>query len=461
MAKGARGNAASAPLFRLAFDFVALTELVWEAALEDGQVYRNEAVDITSSVKSDLLQIALNGAGYKTARVTRLINHQNITTTSLKHQDCASQFQYIHVVTETQWKQGAAQSFGQTEIEIQLIGGKPFMKFTARFISQLLLLITFAVLSTSSVLAQAILDSAPISDQKAGSVLIFNYYGSNPANRNAEDTKINITNTHAQRGGTMAIFFIDSLSGAVMDAHVCLAANQSVSFLTSDVDPGAKGYIVAVSVDAATGVPNYFNYFTGSESIKMETGYLGSLNAEAISALVSSPTAPAPGEVASATVATLKFDGVRYNRVPGMLVLDHIPSFTDGNRTLVIVNQLGGSLVGNNKPDNLTTLQGVVYDIGTMAYFWQMGNINNFQLRRVIANDFPQTTPSMNTVIPSGHHGWMKFAPIGGYKSVTGAVLYLNQNTSSAVSRFNGSRNLHHMSLTTDELTIPVYPKNC
>lgn len=331
------------------------------------------------------------------------------------------------------------------------------MNLVARSISQLLLFIAFAVVSASSVFAQAIPDSAPLSDQKAGSILIFNYYGSDAANSKSEDTQVHITNTHPQKAGMMAIFFISAASGMTSDASVCLAPNQTVSFKTSDVDPGEKGYIVAVSVDVATGQPNYFNYFIGSAFIRMAPGYMANLNAETISAL-----ALAPGVNAGDGRATLKFDGVNYNKVPNILALDNIPAIADGNRTMVIVNHLGGSLPGNQKPDDLTGLTGVVYDMTTQAYPWQESNINSFQFRKVIADDFPKTTPVISTVIPLQAFGWMKFWPTTRSKGVTGAVLYLNKGDVPDYGYvLNGGHNLHHLSLTTAELTIWAYPRKC
>lgn len=332
---------------------------------------------------------------------------------------------------------------------------KTFMKLNR--ILQSFLFIAFAVVSATSVFAQYMPDNAPISDQKVGSVLIFNYYGSSITNHNLENTRMSITNTNLQKAGTMAIFFIDTVSGVVTDSYICLAPNQTGSWVMSDVDPGVKGYAIAVSVDD-TGRPNKFNHFTGSESIKMMSGYQASLNAETISALVESPTIF--DGLQNGVAATLKFDGVRYNKVPGALVLDYIPAIADGNRTMVIVNQLGGSLFNGNKPDDLGGMTGTVYDWGTKAYFWQAA-VNSCQLRKVIANDFPQTGPNMSVAIPAGTYGWMKFWPHGANKGVTGAVLYLNTSTAQNDSRFNGGRNLHHLTLTTDELTIPITVPNC
>lgn len=336
------------------------------------------------------------------------------------------------------------------------------MKLSIRSISQSLLLITFAILSASSVFAQAVPDNAPISSQKTGSVLIFNYYGSSSTNRMIEDTQVHVTNTHPQQVGMMSIFFIDP-AGDVLGTHLCtLYPNQPASFLMSDVDPGGKGYIIAVSVDQ-TGRPNKFNYFTGSESIKMPTGHSAAVNAETISALVESPTIGANGPLENGVAATLKFDGVRYNKLPSALVLDYIPAIGDGNQTMVIINQIGGSLLNGSKPDNLTSLTGTVYDVTTKAYFWQLGNINSCQLKKVIANDFPQTGPNMSTAIKPGMYGWMKFWPHQANKGVTGMVLYLNTGVvpSASDSRFNGGRNLHHLMQTTDELTIPLIQIQC
>lgn len=331
------------------------------------------------------------------------------------------------------------------------------MTFTNKHISQSLLIVAFALVSAISVFAQAIPDNAPISDQKPGSVLIFNYYVSKSTDISFENTRMGITNTNAQQAGQMSLFFIDTDSGKVMSSYICLAPNRAVSWLISDVDPDVKGYMIAVSVDA-TGRPNKFNYFTGSESVKTASGYRADLNAEAISALVESPTVF--DGLNNGVAAWLKFDDVRYNKVPGALVLDYIPSIADGNKTMVIVNQIGGSLLNGGKPEDLGPMTGTVYDMATKAYFWQTA-VNNCQLRKVIANDFPQTGPNMSAAIPAGTYGWMKFWPHTPNKGMTGAVLYLNPNTSSNVSRFTGGRNLNHLRLTADELTIPIIIPQC
>jgi hypothetical protein len=66
-----------------------------------------------------------------------------------------------------------------------------------------------------------------------------------------------------------------------------LTENQTTSFLTSDLDPGTTGYIVAIATDL-TGCPVSHNFLIGDEFIKTVVGgttFFGSLGAEAISAL--------------------------------------------------------------------------------------------------------------------------------------------------------------------------------
>jgi hypothetical protein len=187
------------------------------------------------------------------------------------------------------------------------------------------------------------LASAEVSDQKAGSVLIYNYYASVAGQESEANTRINITNTSPTSKAYVHLFFVaDGCS--VADNFLCLTKNQTATFLISDVDPGMKGYIVAVAVDQDTGCPVSFNYLIGDEYVRTAAGFTANLGAEAFAALFNG-NLPSCDE--NSFTADLAFNGSAsgYNRAPRVLALSNIPSPIDGNDTLVIINRVGGSLL--------------------------------------------------------------------------------------------------------------------
>src|SRR5215471_8905496 len=116
------------------------------------------------------------------------------------------------------------------------------------------------------------------SDQKAGALLFYNAYTSSATSANTANTRINITNTNALSGIFVHLFFVDGSTCSVADSFICLTQNQTASFLTSDVDPGINGYIVAVTVNGA-GVPVPFNFLIGDEYVKYGSGHAANLGA--------------------------------------------------------------------------------------------------------------------------------------------------------------------------------------
>ncbi len=294
---------------------------------------------------------------------------------------------------------------------------------------------------------------SPISDQKAGSVLFFNIQTSNPSSPSTQNTRINLTNTHPSLPTFVHLFFVDGATCSVADSYVCLSQNQTVSFLSSNLDPGTTGYIVAVAVNRI-GCPVNFNYLIGDEYVKFSTGHAANLGAEAFSAL----SGRMPVCDGNSNTAVLAFDDLAYNAAPRVLALDNIGARADGNDTLLVLNRFGGSLVTG--PSTLSNIFGILYDDAEAASSFGFSP-GTCQLRLSLSNNFPRTVPRFETVIPAGQTGWMKLystSDIG----LLGAAINFNPNSSTAAGAFSQGHNLHKLRLSTAmTLTIPVFPPGC
>ena len=298
--------------------------------------------------------------------------------------------------------------------------------------------------------------ASDISDQKSGSVLIYNLYTSNATVPAVQNTRINITNVSPGQDVAVHLFFIDGDSCSVADSFLCLTRNQTTSFMTADFDPGTTGFVVAVAVDQTTGCPTNFNFLIGDAYIKFSSGHAANLPAESIAALSSSSLICDE----SSPIATLNFDGISYNRLPRAIAVDDIPSRAEGNDTMVILNRIGGNLgLGTS---TLGTMFGIVYnDAENTSSFNLTGGC---QLRGSLSSNFPRTTPRLEQFIPAGKSGWMRLWIPGndGNKGITGAVINFNPNTATSATAYNQGRNLHKLTLdTTNSFVIPVFPPPC
>ncbi|MGE0883152.1 MAG: hypothetical protein AB7P14_06380 [Blastocatellales bacterium] len=336
------------------------------------------------------------------------------------------------------------------------------MQTSRKYTPALLALFALVVMSSFALAADPGLQYPPFSeasDQKAGSVLFYNIYSSGATSGNTENTRINITNTSSQRAAFVHLYFVSN-GCSIADSYICLTANQTASFLTSDVDPGVKGYIVAVAVDPIFGCPVRFNWLIGDEYVKMASGHAANLGAIAFAAV------PAPQEEAEGIIpgcgpdsvtATLNFDGTMYNRVPAVLALDNLPSRADGNDTMIIINRVGGNLgIGAS---TLGSLFGLLYDDAENVLSFSV--TGGCQLMASISNNFPRTTPRVETFIPAGRSGWMKIYNQTGAIGILGAAINKNDNAGASAGAFNGGHNLHHLTLTTASYVVPVFPPSC
>jgi hypothetical protein len=290
------------------------------------------------------------------------------------------------------------------------------------------------------------------SDQKAGSLLVYNIYTSS-TDPTKQNTRINITNIHPTRPAFVHLFFVAE-GCAVADSYICLTATQTASFLASDLDPGTTGYLVAVAVDGLRGCPTSFNYLIGDEYVKFNSGHAANLGAIAFSQLAGGIEMCDQNSV----IATLRFDGISYNRTPAVLALDNIGSRADGNDTLLILNRIGGNLgIG---AASLGTLFGIFYDDAENALSFSV--TGGCQLRSSISNNFPRTTPRFETFVPAGRTGWLRIYNQTGAIGMTGSAINFNSNAASSAGAFNQGHNLHHLTLNnTMSYIIPVFPPSC
>jgi len=296
--------------------------------------------------------------------------------------------------------------------------------------------------------------TSPVSDQRAGSVLIYNLYTSS-TDPNRQNTRISITNIEPTRAAFVHLFFVDGATCGVADSFICLTANQTASFLASDLDPGTTGYIVAVAVDR-TGCPVDFNFLIGDEYVKFASGHAANLGAEVVAAIAGG--LPVCNE--NSTTAELAFDGKSYSVLPHALALDNVGSRADGNDTLLILNRIGGNLATGAA--TLGSIFGLLYDDAenTFSFTFSSGAC---QFRAPVGpSGFPRTTPRFDGVIPAGRSGWMKLWIASETAAMTGAAINFNANAAASAGAFNQGHNLHVLTTTNAMVyTIPIFPPSC
>src|SRR5215510_1817784 len=191
---------------------------------------------------------------------------------------------------------------------------------TSRKLSHALLALFALVVLAASAFAQgaAYPQTSAVSDQKAGSVLYYNYYTSDAANPGTRNTRINITNTSTTSTTVVHFFFVDRSNCTAADNFLCLTENQTATFTMADNDPGITGFLVAVAT-SDSGCPIPFNFLIGDEYVKT-AAVRANFGAEAFAALFNTAVCgDADGN------ALLVFDGqpaigsAHYNQAPRVL----------------------------------------------------------------------------------------------------------------------------------------------
>lgn len=284
---------------------------------------------------------------------------------------------------------------------------------------------------------------------------------------NQNNTRMNLTNVHPTLGVVVHLFFIDGATCSVADSFLCLTANQTTSFLMSDLDPGTMGYMMMIAIDGPpgfaggqnTGCPISFNYLIGNANIKL-TGSPrrdADLGSESVPAQFGSP---APACDPNSSVAELHFDGspTGYSRLPHVLALDNFGSRADGNDTLLFLGRIDGNWATGLEP--IGPVFGLLYnDMENAASF--SFNVGSCLFRQSLSNNFPRITPRFDQFIPAGHTGWLKLWAVNG-AALVGAALTRNDNAQTSANAFEGGHNLHILRmLPSAVITVPVFPPSC
>jgi hypothetical protein len=304
--------------------------------------------------------------------------------------------------------------------------------------------------------------SAAASDQKPGSILIYNVYTSGAANSNSHNSRIALTNSSDSIIAYIHLFFVEGVTCSVADSFICLTPNQTATFLASDIDPGITGYLILLAVDQQ-GCPVKHNFLLGDVYVKFPTGHFGNLAADSFAAQYDVFT----GCNASSSTATVFFDapGIpdSYNPLPRTVAVDNLPDRSSNNDTLLILNRIGGNLgIGVGAIGNIA---GLLYDDGENGVSFAF-NAGSCQFRSPLSNNFPRTAPRFEVIIPAGHSGWMKLYTDNASIGLLGATINSNASSAASANAFNGAHNLHHLTFNNTgggaiSLTIPVFPPSC
>ncbi len=344
---------------------------------------------------------------------------------------------------------------------------------THTHIKAILAFISLIVLSLSALAADPgapYPSASELSDDKAGSLLIYNVYTSNAAAPAYDNTRINITNTNPFTGVVVHLFFVDGTTCSVADSFICLLPNQTVTFATSEIDPGVTGYLIAVAVDGPkgfaggtnTGRPVSFNYLIGDEYVKFSALlYEANMGAVAFTVVENEGKVQHPSYDPGSPTAELVFDGTpgNYNRAPHTLAVSNFPSPTEGfsgeQFTHLIINRLGGDL--SSSAAKIGSIFGLMYDDTSRSLSFTFSS-PQCQFRSTISGTFPRTTPRPTNFITEGHSGWLKLFSPDPTVALVGAVIIGTNDRRT----FSGGRNMHHLTLTpTAVYTIPVFPPSC
>ena len=304
--------------------------------------------------------------------------------------------------------------------------------------------VSFVDLKLSAVSAASL-----IGDQKPGSVLFFNRYTSSASNPTRDNSTLNITNTSPTTSAFVRLFLVSGTTCQPTEIQLCLAAQETVSLLMSDLDPGVRGYAMAVATNSQ-GQPIQFNWLTGNVVVRQTASNVSGAYSSLLGAVALAKRKD--GTIANVNgLAEMIFDDVNYDRLPGQVAFDSVPS------------QVGASnltLVSLYRPlTDLTSIPSAAVQItgwsknnsGVVAT--SAGNLTSTCYSDVLMSTFRLQPTVINQFIPSGATGWfaassVDLLPLMGSQFNTG--------------EFNGGNNARPLAFSAEyKIRIPVAVVTC
>ncbi|MBS1788862.1 MAG: hypothetical protein JST85_14125 [Acidobacteria bacterium] len=248
----------------------------------------------------------------------------------------------------------------------------------------------------------AVSAAAAVGDQKPGSVLFFNRYTSNASNPSRENSTINITNTNATTATKVRLFLVSGSTCQTTEIQLCLAAQETASFLMSDFDPGVKGYAMAVATNDL-GQPVQFNWLTGNVVVKQTASNSPGSYSSVLSAVALAKRKD--GAVTNLNgVAEMAFDDVNYDRLPGQIAFDSVPSQV-GAANLTLLSIYRPLTDFTSIPTAAVQISGWSKN-GSGVVATSAGNLNSACYSDVQMSTFRLQPTVINQFVPSGSTAW-------------------------------------------------------
>jgi hypothetical protein len=290
-----------------------------------------------------------------------------------------------------------------------------------------------------------------VGDQKPGSVLFFNRYTSSASNSARENSTVNLTNTSPTGSVFIRLFLVNSATCQTQEIDLCLAAQQTISFQMSDLDPGVKGYAVAVATNQA-GEPIQFNWLTGNVIVKQPAANIGGSFTAVLSAIAIAKRKDGAVAATAGNEAEMIFDDVNYDRLPAQIAYDGVPSQSNAaNATTVSLYRPIPNL-GAGAANAVVQITGWGKNDQNQVSA-SSGNVSVACYSDFAVSALRLTPTPVSQLLPSGSTAWFA-ASAGDLLPLLGAQLNSGE--------FNGGGNARALSFSAEyRIRIPISAVSC